>query len=130
MSPLVITIPPVKPGKRGPVVARLSVRLALELQGMLSPPRPTTLMWVVAALSWLEFEVNWVSMLVLTLQTAALLGNQLVAENLTAEVVPQVFGAGTWRDSPLAPVTMARQLMVLFQEQMRRDSPFVPVLKV
>ena len=56
------------------------------------------------------------SSLVLTVQMAARsLGHRLVAENPMAEVVPQVFGAGTWRVLLLALVPMVWQLMVFFQ---------------
>ena len=88
-------------------------------------------MWVVAGLNWLEFEVNWVSFLVLMVQTAALLlGHRLMAENPTASVVPQETGSGMWRDSPLAPVMMARQLMLLLQEQVWKGVRLASVLRV
>ncbi|MEL6398789.1 MAG: hypothetical protein AAFR26_06850 [Cyanobacteria bacterium J06626_4] len=130
--PLRLAMPMVKRVKRTTVVVKHSVLIALGPPGMWSSGLAAVLMWVVLGLSWLEFEANWVSSLVLMVQPAALpLGHQLVAENLTAEVVPQVFGAMTWRVSPLAPVAMARQLMMLlFQQQVWRGGPVAPVLKV
>ena len=114
--PLMLAMPMVKLGKRTTVVAKHSVLIAPGPQGMLSSRLAAVLMWVVAGLSWLGFEANWVSSLALTVPMAAVpLGHWLVTENLTAEVVPQVFEARAWRDSPFVPVTMAWQLMVLFQ---------------
>ncbi|MEM7648942.1 MAG: hypothetical protein AAF283_07170 [Cyanobacteria bacterium P01_A01_bin.70] len=114
--PLMLAMPMVKLGKRTTVVTKHSVLIAPGPQGMLSSRLAAVLMWVVAGLSWLGFEANWVSSLVLTVPMAARsLGHRLVAENPMAEVVPQVFEARTWRNSPFVPVTMAWQLMVLFQ---------------
>ena len=114
--PLMLAMPMVKLGKRTTVVAKHSVLIVPGPQGMLSSELAAVLMWVVAGLSWLGFEANWVSSLALTVQMAARsLGHRLVTENLTAEVVPQGFGAGTWRVLLLAPVPMVWQLMVLFQ---------------
>ncbi len=127
----VLTMLMMKPGERGLLVARHFVLIALEPQGMLSLGGAAALIWVVADPNWLEFEVNWVSSLMLTVQTAALLlGHRLMAENPTASVVPQEIGSGMWRDSPLAPVMMARQLMLLLQEQVWKGVRLASVLRV
>ena len=107
--PLMLVMPMVNLGKRTTVVTKHSVLIAPGPQGMLSSRLAAVLMWVVAGLSWLGFEANWLSSLGLKVQTAARsLGHRLVTKNLTAEVVPQVFEARTWRDLLFVSVSRVR----------------------
>ncbi|MEM1290477.1 MAG: hypothetical protein AAGH67_03215 [Cyanobacteria bacterium P01_H01_bin.162] len=63
VPPLRLAMPMVK---RTTVVVKHSALIAPGPPGMWSSGLAAVLMWVVLGLSWLEFEANWVSALVLT----------------------------------------------------------------